>query len=598
MTKKEKELLQKMEDTKFIRNGKLSYELLNVYFRLLRQIITNNSFHIDLVMGKLEEIKQKCQACEQEYVDWRRSRQKDPDRTCQWVELDIDNFSTLYWNCVLLRSYWSFEDFIVYMERKREPVKRFYEPRKGTLKMVVDDLQEFEFSKTQKFYGLSMPSRVGKSTICLLFLCWVAMRKPNSHSAMGGHSGLLAKGFYKEMINFMTSEEYEFERIFRYHHPEYDGKPMMCDKSAEDLTITLGDSDRFATLVMRGIDGTWTGAVDISGNSHGLKDNSGYLYVDDLVRDREHSLNPHRMENTWQEYLNKMVDRKNDGAKELMVGTLWNVYDPLMRLKNLYENDPDYVFKTIPALDDNDESNFQYKINGFSTQYYREMRERLDTAEWNAKFQQKPQIREGILFERESMKRFLSIPENGYTFAYCDPALGGGDFLSMPICREVEQDRYKIVDWIYDPSSIAITVPRMVDKVIKWNITRLVIEIDGAGSLVHKELEDELKKRDCLWCEVVPKHSSNRLSKEQKIQGRADFIKEKFEFLDDSSPNMTADYKKAFNDTCMFTTLGKNLHDDAPDSLAGLTIDIKPLTENGTVSVPDFNPFRMLGGLF
>lgn len=589
MTQKERELLARMEATNFIKDGKLSFELLNVYYRLLRQIITKDSFHIQMCMDKLEWIKQQCTACEKDYVEWRTSRRKDPDRTCQWVELDIDNFTTLYWNCTLLRSYWSFEDFIVYMERNREPLKRFYEPRKGTLKKVVDALQNLEFSKTQKLYGLSMPSRSGKSTICLLFLCWVAMRKPNSHSAMGGHSGLLAKGFYKELLNFMTTPEYNFERIFRYHHPEYDGKPMVVDKSAEDLTITLGDPDRFATITCRGIDGTWTGAVDVS------KD--GYLYVDDLVRDREHSLNPNRMENTWQEYLNKMVDRKNDGAKELMVGTLWNVYDPLMRLKEIYKDNADYVFDTIPALDEEtDESNFQYKVNGFSTQYYHEMRERLDSAEWMAKFQQKPQIREGILFEKDSLKRFTAIPE-AETFAYCDPALGGGDFLSMPICRH--DGNYKIIDWIYDPSTVAVTVPKMVDRIIKWHITRLVIECDGgAGTLVHKELTDEIKKRDCMWCEVIPKHSSTRMSKEDKIKGRSDFIKENFEFLDDVSPDMTTEYKKALADTCIFTTLGKNLHDDAPDSLAGLALDIKPFTENGTVYVPDFNPFKYLGGLF
>ena len=160
--------------------------------------------------------------------------------------------------------------------------------------------------------------------------------------------------------------------------------------SADEFTLTLGDPDRFATITCRGIDGTWTGAVDVSSD--------GYLYVDDLVRDREHSLSPMRMENTFQEYLNKMVDRKIDGARELMVGTLWNVLDPLARLKEMYANNPLYRFRKIPALNEKDESNFAYEINGFSTEYYRDMRERLDNAEWMAKYQQQPYVREGLLF--------------------------------------------------------------------------------------------------------------------------------------------------------------------------------------------------------
>ena len=174
-----------------------------------------------------------------------------------------------------------------------------------------------------------MPSRTGKSTICILFLLWIAMKRPNSHSAMGGHSGILAKGFYKELLNMMTGEEYTFQEMFIFWHPKYANKAFPTDKSAEDFTITIGDHDRFATITCRGIDGTWTGAVDVS--------RDGYLYVDDLVRDRQHSLSPTRMEDTFQEYLNKMVDRKNDGAKELMVGTLWNVVDPLESIRNKNE---------------------------------------------------------------------------------------------------------------------------------------------------------------------------------------------------------------------------------------------------------------------
>jgi hypothetical protein len=187
---------------------------------------------------------------------------------------------------------------------------------------------------------------------------------------MGGHSGILAKGFYKEVLNFITSEEYGFADMWQYLHP--DAKTMVRDKSADEFTITLDKPDRFATLTCRGIDGTWTGAVDVSAG--------GLLYVDDLVRDREHSLSPIRMENTYQEYLNKMVDRMNVGAKQLMIGTLWNIYDPLERIRQQYEGEEGYRFTRIPALNDKDESNFNYDINGFTTEYYLEMRAKLNDA--------------------------------------------------------------------------------------------------------------------------------------------------------------------------------------------------------------------------
>ena len=112
------------------------------------------------------------------------------------VEYDLIN---KYYELLELESYERFESFIYCMERKRPYKKRFYQPRRKTLHIVVDDLQALE-DGSGKFQGISQPSRTGKSTICILFLLWIAMKRPNSHSAMGGHSGILAKGFSKNCI--------------------------------------------------------------------------------------------------------------------------------------------------------------------------------------------------------------------------------------------------------------------------------------------------------------------------------------------------------------------------------------------------------------
>ena len=52
--------------------------------------------------------------------------------------------SELYWDAVLYRSNDFFEDYLLYMEKDRAPQKRFYLPRRNTLKTVVDDLQDLE----------------------------------------------------------------------------------------------------------------------------------------------------------------------------------------------------------------------------------------------------------------------------------------------------------------------------------------------------------------------------------------------------------------------------------------------------------------------
>ena len=504
-----------------------------------------------------------------------------------------------FYDVLKLESYYNFESFMFYMERKRHWTKRFYFPRRKTLKVVVKDLEDLE-NGIIKFYGLSMPSRVGKSTICIFFLAWVALRRPNSHSAMGGHSGILAKGFYKELMNLFTTEEYTFSELFYFWNPEYAKKPLVTDKSADEFTITLGNPDRFATVTCRGIDGTWTGAVDVS------KD--GYLYVDDLVRDREHSLSPMRMENTYQEYLNKMVDRKNDGARELMVGTLWNVLDPLERLRKQYENDPQYRFRRIPALDENDESNFAYEINGFSTAYYRDMREKLDKAEWEAKFMQRPFVREGLLFPTDELRYFNGILPDGdfRRIGVTDIAWGGGDSLSMPIGAEYDNGDVYIYDWVFNKGPKEVTIPLVVGRIIGNQIRQTRFEGNIGGDLYCQYVDEKLQKQD-YKCSCTSRKAPNKVEKLSKIIAYSGDIKRKFIFLDShkiTQEQMKKDadlgivryrrneeYQAAMDELTMFVSIGGNEHDDAADGLTQLEMFIENPNDVARVEATE-NPFR------
>lgn len=504
-----------------------------------------------------------------------------------------------FYDILKLESYYNFESFMFYMERKRHWSKRFYFPRRKTLKVVVKDLEDLE-NGIIKFYGLSMPSRVGKSTICIFFLAWVSLRRPNSHSAMGGHSGILAKGFYKELMNLFTTEEYTFSELFYFWNPEYAKKPLVTDKSADEFTITLGNPDRFATVTCRGIDGTWTGAVDVS------KD--GYLYVDDLVRDREHSLSPARMENTYQEYLNKMVDRKNDGARELMVGTLWNVLDPLERMRKQYENNPQYRFRRIPALNENDESNFDYEINGFSTAYYRDMREKLDKAEWEAKFMQRPFVREGLLFPTDELRYFNGILPDGdfRRIGVTDIAWGGGDSLSMPIGAEYDNGDVYIYDWVFNKGPKEVTIPLVVGRIIGNQIRQTRFEGNIGGDLYCQYVDEKLQAQD-YKCSCTSRKAPNKVEKLSKIIAYSGDIKRKFIFLDShkiTQEQMKKDadlgivryrrneeYQAAMDELTMFVSIGGNEHDDAADGLTQLEMFIENPNDIARVEATE-NPFR------
>ena len=437
------------------------------------------------------------------------------------------------------------------------------------------------------------------STLSLFALAWLTMKRPNSHSAIGSHSGILAEGFYDEMMNFYTSSEYTFAEIYHFWNGD---KEIIQDKSAEHLTINLCEPDRLNTLTMRGIDGTWTGAVDISWD--------GVLTVDDLVRDRTHALSPTRMEGTWNEYLNKMHDRLNpflatDGKDpreydlqdldifpeppEMMIGTLWNIYDPLYRYERKYIDDPLYRFRKIPALNEDNESNFSY----VPTSYYLNQKEILSEADFAAKFQQSPFVREGLLFAKGELNYFDgNLPNDTYKImAVLDPAVGGGDYLSMPIVAVGK--RKFIIDWIYDKRTRGHTVPRILNKIIKHKVRELYYESNGIGRAFEDPIKDGLKKESYFGIKIKTFNAPEHMNKNEKISYYADAIKSELWFIEEGSKGKykrSQDYNDALWNVNTFTTEGKNANDDAPDSLSQI-MRVFEEQSNGTVDII-LNPFR------
>lgn len=462
----------------------------------------------------------------------------------------------LYWQAMKFEAPHRFESFLLYMEKNRSPKKRFYQPRAKTLHVVVEDLQDLEDGLIE-FYGLSLPPRVGKSTVCIFFLAWCAGRHPDLHNAMGGHSGILAKGFYKEFLNLITSPEYTYSEIFP--------NVTLESKSSDEYTVNLNDPDRFATLTCRGIDGTWTGAVDISAG--------GYLYVDDLIRDRTESLSPIRLENRYQDYLNVMVDRKNDGAKELMVGTRWCVADPLGRNEEKFKGNPKARFRKIPALNERDESNFNYDYGlGFSTEYYKNLRDRLDKNEWMAKYQQRPFVREGLIFPIDELEYYNGVLPDGdcLTAAACDVAWGGGDSLSMPFGKlfgSADDGPIYIPDWIFNKGDKYVTKPVVVAKTLQQKPNMVRFEANNGGDEYAEDVDRLLReqgyKTNISWAKA-----SNQVGKMAKIIQYAPDIKRRFRFL--RSDLQSDEYKAAMEELGMLTQVGKNEHEDSADGLVQL----------------------------
>lgn len=467
-----------------------------------------------------------------------------------------NSLNALYWKVLLWEAPNRFESFLLYMEKNRPYKKKFYEPRMNPLRIVAQDLQDLEDGKYD-FYGLSMPPRVGKSAICIFFFAWIIGKRPDSHNAMSGHSGILADRFHNDLIKLTENEEYTFHEIF----PDVN----LQMKSSEKNELYYDAVESFATTTCRGIDGTWTGAVDIS--------QDGYLYVDDLVRDRKESLSPKRLEGRYQDYLNILVDRKNDGSRELMVGTRWNVMDPLGKIEKQYKNNPRYKFRKLPALNEKGESNFDYPVKGFSTKYYHDMRDKLDKNEWMAKFMQAPFVREGLLFPADGLRYYNGIlPEGDHrVVGACDVAWGGGDSLSMPIGYEYPNGDVYIPSWIFNKGPKETTIPLVTGKIMGEKLTEIQFEANNGGDMYSDKVSAELEKHN-YHCSCSYKKAPGNMEKMTKMVAYSGDVKRHFVFLDPEHQDQ--EYSDAMDELNMTVQIGDNEHDDAGDGITQLAIKI------------------------
>ena len=162
-------------------------------------------------------------------------------------------------------------------------------------------------------------------------------------------------------------------------------------------------SQRFETLEFTSI-GT--------GNA-GLYRASRLLYCDDLVSGIEVALSKERLDKLWETYTTDLRQRKiGDHCKELHIATRWSVHDVIGRLENDYGDSDRAKFIVIPALDENDESNFDYAYGvGFNTQFYRQQRDIMDDASWDALYMNEPIERQGVLFEAKELRRYFALPD-------------------------------------------------------------------------------------------------------------------------------------------------------------------------------------------
>ena len=461
-------------------------------------------------------------------------------------------FFDLYKRSLLFDARESFDSYLLYMEINRETKKRFYQPRRKVLKQVVDALQELDSGELE-LLAISLPPGSGKTTLAIFYLTWLAGKYPDEPILTGSHSNSLVRGVYDECLRVMDEKgEYLWKDVF----PDV----KVSNTNAKDCRIDVGKRKRFETLEFTSI-GT--------GNA-GLYRASRLLYCDDLVSGVEVAFSKERLDKLWETYTTDLRQRKiGDHCKELHIATRWSVHDVIGRLESRYDGDKKAKFIVIPALDENDESNFDYDYGvGFNTEFYRQQRDIMDNASWKALYMNQPIEREGLLYSADELRRYFELPdgEPDAILSVCDTKDKGTDYCVMPFAYKYGNDYY-IDKIICDNSNPEVVEARLSSELVSRKVQMSRFESNSAGGKIAEKVQSEVKKSGGRT-KITTKYTT--ANKETKIIVNSPYVKEHFLFKDDSIITNDKEYKKALNFLCSYTMAGKNKHDDVPDAMAML----------------------------
>ena len=480
-----------------------------------------------------------------------------------------EKYRQLYRKTLLMAAPKDFDSYCQYLEFAREPNKRFYLPRRKQLKPVAMALQELADGKLDVL-AISMPPGVGKTTLAIFFLTWLAGREPDKPMLTGSHSNSFLRGVYDECLRIMGKEgEYLWHDVF----PNIDVERT----NAADLAIDIGTPKRFATLQFTSVG---------SGNAGKVRA-EGLLYCDDLVSGIEQALSKERLDKLWEQYTTDLRQRKIGKCVELHIATRWSVHDVIGRIEQKYLTSDRAKFIVMPALDDNDESNFDY-INGvgFTTGFYHDMRDTMDDASWRALYMNQPIEREGLLYAEDELRRYFELPEGDPdgVISICDTKDRGKDYAFMPVAYIYGNDYY-IADCVCDNSLPDVVEPRIVNCLLNNRVQMSRFEHNNAGGRVAKDIQETVKNKGGIT-KITTKFTTS--NKETKIILNSTWIKEHCLFKDKSMYKKKEDYGRMMEMLCSYTVAGKNKHDDVPDGMAMLSEFAQSFNRN---KVEIFNRF-------
>lgn len=275
---------------------------------------------------------------------------------------------------------------------------------------IAEALEVFERGETPRLI-FTMPPRMGKSRLATRSLAaWYAGRHPDHDIAIGTYSDQLAGDIGGDIRAIMSSPQ--FKQVF----PEY--KFRKGGYAKDNIQSSLGGR---IMCVGRGAGLTGRGA--------------SLLVIDDVLKDHEEARSSVVRDACYNWFTSTAMTRLMNKKLVMIIMTRWHSDDLVGRLTD--PENPHYSEETaaewkiidLPAiaLDDDPLGRAPGELLWPERQdwKYLNSQRRLDPLLFEALFQQRPTVSDGILFKRENIRYYDGKPPEGLRYyAASDHAVG------------------------------------------------------------------------------------------------------------------------------------------------------------------------------
>ena len=304
-------------------------------------------------------------------------------------------------------------------------------------------------------------------------------------------------------------------------------------------------------------------ATSLNGSATGS--GADFVIIDDLIKSEYEAFNADILESHYDWFVGTIYSRLEGKRKLIIISTRWASKDLCGRLLSMFqEQGRKYVLFSRKACENGkmlDEKKLSYNdyMNILKT-----MRETSSgEAIARANYDQEPIDLKGVLYEHlvtyEQKPNFIRIE------AVCDTADTGSDYLCSIVYGKTEDKMAYILDVIYTKESMETTEQKVAKQFTDYNVSIAHIESNNGGRGFSRAVE-RIARQELNNRVTILKPYTQTMNKQSRILSNATAVELNVRFPKDWKQL----YPEFYKSVTEYQKEGKNLHDDAEDTLTAI----------------------------